>query len=103
LYIPQPEAAKITTTFKGLTVSLQEAFLMLGGLFLLYDYQQEYKNYIIFGTQLYPEYDQNTVEDWFGQAGAQHALSNYAGFLGVELPVIPTNSLVQPLIAPVFN
>lgn len=103
LYTPQPAAYKISVTFKGLTVTLQEAFLMLGGIFLLYDYQQENNHYVIFGTDLYPEYEDNTPEDWFAQAGAQHALSNYAGFLGIDLPVITTNSLVQPLVAPALS
>lgn len=103
LYIPQPAAAQITTVFKGMTVSLQEAFLMLGGIFLLYDYQQENNHYTVFGTSLYSEYEQNTLQDWLTQAGAQHALSNYAGFLGVDLPIIPNNFMVQPLVEPVLG
>lgn len=103
LYIPKPAAADITTTFEDVTVSLQEAFLMLGGIFLLYKYQQESRNYFIFGTALYKDYEAPTLRDWFLQAGSQHALSNYATFLGVDLPVIPNNFMVQPPVASVLG
>lgn len=95
LYIPQPSASEITTDYNGHTVSLREAFLLLAGAFLLYGYQQPKNNYTVFATELYPEYEQNTVGDWFSQAGAQHALSNYATYLGVELPA---SLAQQPLV-----
>src|SRR5690606_3885210 len=82
LYVPQPSAAEITVTYKGHTVSLREAFFLLAGVFLLYHYQQQGNNYTVFSASLDDQYLSNTVEDWFGQAGAQHAVSNYAAFLG---------------------
>ncbi|UPK72092.1 lipase family protein [Chitinophaga filiformis] len=98
LYAAPPEAAQITVTYQGQTVSLGEAFLLLAGVFLLYGYQQPQHNYTIFKTDLYGDNDQNTVQDWFGQAGDQHALSNYANYLGVTLPVSVAR---QPLLQPV--
>lgn len=95
LYLPQPLAANITVTFNQQTVSLREAFLLLAGVFLSGDYQQPKTNYTIFGTELYPKYENNTAEQWFGQAGAQHALVNYANYLGVKLPVALAR---QPLV-----
>jgi triacylglycerol lipase len=95
LYLPQPLAAEITVTFQGHTVNLNEAFLMLAGAFLVFGYQQPANNYTIFGTALYPDYEDNTVTDWFRQAGSQHMLSNYANYLGVTLPVIPQTPFVQ--------
>lgn len=85
LYFPKPEASAITVTYKNHTVSLREAFILLAGVFLLYDYQQQANNYTTFGTDLYPEYDENTAADWFGQAGAQHAVINYANFINASV------------------
>lgn len=87
LYDPAPAASAITVTYKGYTVSLREAFFLLSGVFLLYGYQQQSNNYTIFNTALYTEYESNTADDWFAQAGSQHAVSNYAAFLGVMLPL----------------
>jgi len=86
LYVPQPAASDITVTYKGHTVSLREAFFLLAGVFLLYHYQQQNNNYTVFNTSLYEQYGNNTAADWFGQAGAQHAVSNYAAFLGAAQP-----------------
>ncbi|WP_261387478.1 hypothetical protein [Chitinophaga pinensis] len=61
---------------------------MLAGVFNLYDYQQPTNNYTIFGTELYPKYKDNTIGNWFMQAGAQHQINNYANYLGVQLPTI---------------
>lgn len=88
LYIPSPAASAITVTYKGHTVSLREAFILLAGVFLFYGYQQQANNYTIFNTDLYTEYEENTAEDWFAQEGAQHAVSNYAAYLGVMLPIL---------------
>ncbi|GAA0547923.1 lipase family protein [Chitinophaga japonensis] len=83
LYVPQPAASEITVTYKGKTVSLREAFFLLAGVFLFYHYQQQSNHYTEFTASLNDQYLDNTAADWFGQAGAQHAVSNYAGFLGV--------------------
>jgi len=93
LYMPKPAAADITVTYKGHTVSLREAFFLLAGVFLFYGYQQQNNNYTVFNTSLYEQYENNTAQDWFGQAGAQHAVANYAGFLGVILPLLPPTQL----------
>ncbi|HEY9259772.1 lipase family protein [Chitinophaga sp.] len=89
LYDPAPAASAITVVYKGYTVSLREAFFLLSGVFLLYGYQQQNNHYTVFNTALYTEYESNTAEDWFAQAGSQHAVSNYAAFLGVMLPLQP--------------
>lgn len=89
LYIPSPAASAITVTYKGYTVSLREAFILVAGVFLYDGYQQQANNYTIFNTDLYPDYEANTVEDWFGQAGMQHGLNNYAAYLGVAFPLQP--------------
>lgn len=94
LYDPAPAASAISVVYKGYTVSLREAFFLLSGVFLLYGYQQQSNNYTIFNTALYPEYESNTAEDWFAQAGSQHAVSNYAAFLGVMLPLQPATQAV---------
>jgi hypothetical protein len=95
MYVPAPAASQISVTYRGHTVTLREAFFLLSGVFLLYGYQQQGLNYTVFSTDIYSEYEDNTVQDWFSQAGAQHALSNYAGFLGVMLPVLPAQPMVQ--------
>lgn len=94
LYVPQPMASAITVTFERHTVSLREAFVLLAGIFYLYGYQQQASNYTIFESNLYAQYQDNTVQDWFGQAGAQHALANYAAYLGVMLPVLPAEKVM---------
>jgi hypothetical protein len=94
LYDPAPAASAISVVYKGYTVSLREAFFLLSGVFLLYGYQQQSNNYTIFNTALYTEYESNTAEDWFAQAGSQHAVSNYAAFLGVMLPLQAATQVV---------
>lgn len=85
-YIPQPDAGAITTTIDGVTVSLREAFLILAGTFYIYGYQQQNRNYFVFNTTLDKDYTSNTMDDFFQQAGYQHHLQNYAGYLGVTIP-----------------
>ncbi|RPD41712.1 lipase family protein [Chitinophaga barathri] len=86
LYITAPSAGAITVTYKGHTISLREAFILLSGILYAYGYQQQSLHYSVFGTQVNPDYVQNTFSDWFQQAGAQHALVNYANDLGQKLP-----------------
>lgn len=87
MYLPQPLAAEITVNYNGSTVTLREAFLMLAGAFQQLGYQQPTNNYTFFSTDLDTDFESNTVGDWFGQAGIQHQLFNYANYLGVKLPV----------------
>lgn len=93
LYSPKPAASAITVVFNSRTVALnkqsltlQQAFLLMGGLFLKAGYQQPANNYILFTANLNPKYSDNTIQDWLGQAGTQHQLFNYASYLGVKLP-----------------
>ncbi|GAA3954939.1 hypothetical protein GO495_28420 [Chitinophaga oryziterrae] len=85
LFDPAPSASEITVNYQGYTISLREAFILLSGVFYFYGYQQPSLNYTVFPNALDENYQSNTLEDWFDQAGAQHALSNYAGYLGVTL------------------
>lgn len=86
LYIPSPAASQISVTIEGVTVSLREAFLVQAGAFLYIGYTQQTNNYIIFSNPLDPSFEQNTMEDFFQQAGAQHAILNYIKYLGVNMP-----------------
>jgi hypothetical protein len=86
MYIGGPSAGSITVTYKGKTVSLREAFLLLAGAFLIYGYTQQAQNYSIFNVPTDSEYTQNTFEDFFQQAGYQHEVVHYANDLGVTLP-----------------
>jgi predicted lipase len=99
LYSPQPAAAKITTTYKGKTVSLQKLFPLLAALFTLDDYQQPANNYTFFKTQLNTNHEANTLKGWLGQAGAQHQITNYAEYLGVMLPSMPPLFSLPPVPA----
>lgn len=85
LFDPAPSASQITISYEGYTISLREAFILLSGIFYFYGYQQQALNYTVFPNALDENYQSNTLEDWFDQAGAQHALSNYASYLGVTL------------------
>jgi hypothetical protein len=87
LYIPQPAASQINLTYKGHKMSLREAFLLLSGVLLTQGYQQPVNNYTVFNNDLDTSFEDNTVEDWFQQAGTQHQIVNYANYLGVQLPV----------------
>lgn len=98
LYDPAPSAADISVTYKGHTITLKEAFFALSGVFLFYGYEQPQRNYTIFTGTLYGEYTANTVGEWFDQAGAQHSLVNYANFLGVKLPSLPKQPMVQAMV-----
>jgi hypothetical protein len=92
LYSPAPYSGDITTTYKGLTVSLRDGILLLAGALSLYGYTQQALNYQIFPNPLDPTYETNTMKDWFEQAGAQHAVTNYATYLGVTLQPINSDS-----------
>lgn len=85
LYFPSPSAGKISFTYEGHVISLREAFMLLAGVFYPYHYQQQATNYKVFFNALDTKYESNTLEDWFYQAGSQHAMSNYANYLGVSL------------------
>lgn len=85
LFFPAPSAAEITFSHEGFTISLREGFMLLAGVFYFYAYQQQAVNYHTFNNALDTTYQSNTVEDWFYQAGFQHAMSNYANYLGVKL------------------
>ncbi|SHN18479.1 hypothetical protein [Chitinophaga sp. CF418] len=87
MYLPQPEAADINLSYKGHDMSLREAFLLLAGVLLTQGYQQPVNNYTVFNNELDPKFESNTVSAWFGQAGSQHQITNYAKYLGVKLPV----------------
>ncbi len=95
LYLPKPLAAEITVDYQGHTVNLNEAVLLLAGVFLLYGYQQPTNNYTIFTTNLNPQYTDNTPKSWLAQGGYQHQIANYANYLGVQLPVIPHTPFVE--------
>ena len=94
MYIPQPTASDIYLSYKDQKMSLREAFLLLAGALLQQGYQQPSNNYTLFNTDLYSKYEDNTVEAWFDQAGAQHQIINYAKYLGVKLPA---SLAMQPL------
>ncbi|MEH6305785.1 hypothetical protein RYH73_09025 [Olivibacter sp. CPCC 100613] len=85
LFIPSPSAGEITFTYKGLTISLREGLVILSGIFELGAYQQESNNYIPFTNPLDANYANNTMQDWFSQAAAQHAMNVYANYLDVTL------------------
>lgn len=85
LYSPAPYSGDITTTYKGHTVSLREGILLLAGVLSVYGYTQQSLHYKIFQNPLDTSYESNTMSDYFDQAGAQHALPNYATYLGVTL------------------
>lgn len=92
LYDPAPYSGDITTTYKGYTVSLRDGILLLAGALSLYGYTQQNRNYVSFTNPLAPNFTANTMDDWFDQAGAQHALPNYANYLGITLQ--PINSTI---------
>lgn len=97
MYIPQPAASDVYLIYKESRMSLREAFLLLAGALLKQGYQQPSNNYTVFNTDLYSNFEDNTVEDWFGQAGAQHQIINYAKYLGVTK--LPASKAMQPLAA----
>ncbi len=86
LYIGGPSASEITCTYKGKTVSLRDAFMLLAGIFAVYDYQAQSLNPEPFMTPTDSAYTQNTLSDFFNQAGYQHEVVHYATNLNVNLP-----------------
>jgi hypothetical protein len=92
LYSPAPYSGDITTTYKGHTVSLRDGILLLAGALSLYGYTRQDLNYQTFPNALDSSYTANTMDDWFEQAGAQHALPNYAKYLGVTLQPVSSDS-----------
>ena len=92
LYSPAPYSGDITTTYKGHTVSLRDGILLLAGALSLYGYTRQDRNYQTFTNPLDTSYESNTMDDWFDQAGAQHALPNYANYLGITLQPVNSNS-----------
>lgn len=95
LYLPKPLAVDIKVTHQDHPLRLNEAILLLAGVFFLYGYQQPTNNYTIFNTNLNPQYQDTTVKSWLGQGGYQHQIANYANYLGVTLPVIPHTPFVE--------
>jgi len=87
-YNPKPAASAITIGFKGNTMTLQDAFIALGGILLLYGYKQLTNNYTTFPTAITGKLD-STVQNWFAQAFAQHQPSNYAQYLDTKLKTEP--------------
>jgi len=87
MYIGGPSAKEITTTLDGVTVSLRDAFMTLAGILLAYGYQQQGRNYTVFSNPIDSAFTQNTLTDFFSQAGAQHEVVNYANNLNVVLPL----------------
>jgi len=85
LYFPSPSSSKITVTYHGDTLSLYDGVLVLGTLLVPYGYKQQARNYKVFLNALDSSYQRDTIKDWFLQAGSQHALVNYANYLGVNL------------------
>lgn len=86
MYIGGPSSGSITVTYKGKTLSLREAFILLAGAFLIYGYAQQSLNYKPFYVATDSQYTQNTFEDFFQQAGYQHEVMHYASTLGITLP-----------------
>lgn len=87
LYIPAPSSGGITVTYKGVTISLREAFIGLAILLEPYGYQQQADNYTVFPNNIDEQYTANTIGDYFYQVGYQHGLDNYAAYLGITLPL----------------
>jgi triacylglycerol lipase len=87
LYIPSPLAGSITIPYNGQSITLREGFFTLSGMLSPFKYRQQSLNYIIFPTDLYSQFMSNSVKDWFGQAGSQHQIINYANYLGVSVNV----------------
>lgn len=90
MYLGGPSSGSITVTYKGKTISLREAFIMLAGAFLIYGYAQQNLNFEPFYVDVSSQYTQNTFEDFFQQAGYQHEVMHYASNLGITLPSIST-------------
>lgn len=90
MYVGGPSSGSITVTYKGKTLSLREAFIMLAGAFWIYGYAQQNLNYESFTAGIDSQYTQNTFEDFFQQAGYQHEVMHYASNLGITLPSIST-------------
>jgi triacylglycerol lipase len=93
LYSPAPEASSISTTYDGVTVTLQDAIIALDGVVvgseIHYDSVYAQTNAASGSVELNAAGKLFTVtatdplEQWFEQAGAQHSLSNaYLPFLG---------------------
>lgn len=90
MYLGGPSSGSITVTYKGKTISLREAFIMLAGVFYIYGYAQQTKNFKPFNVDTDSQYTQNTFEDFFQQAGYQHEVMHYASNLEITLPSTST-------------
>ena len=83
-YSPSPAASAITfINDDGNTITLRDAFIILSGVLTLCGYKQQTNNYTIFNNKLDERFEENTMKDWFYQAGSQHNISNYATYLGL--------------------
>lgn len=90
MYLGGPSSGSISVTYKGKTITLREAFILLAGAFLIYGYAQQSLNYKTFYVDTDSQYTQNTFEDFFQQAGYQHEVMHYASNLQVTLPSTST-------------
>ena len=90
MYLGGPSSGSISVTYKGKTITLREAFILLAGAFLIYGYAQQNLNYTPFYVATDSQYTQNTFEDFFQQAGYQHEVMHYASTLGITLPSTST-------------
>lgn len=86
MYIGGPSAGEITCTYDNKTVSLREAFELFAAVLAFYEYTQQNLHYQTFNVATDSAYTQNTLSDFFNQAGYQHEVVHYATNLGVTLP-----------------
>lgn len=85
LFLPSPSSEEIMITHDGYQMSLRDGYLLLTGLLYGFGYMQQALHYVLFNSTLDSRYRNNTLTDYFGQAGAQHALEKYARYLGAEI------------------
>ncbi|MBC9932990.1 lipase family protein [Chitinophaga qingshengii] len=85
LYIPTPSSGDIIVTYDGYQMSLRDGYLLMTGLLYGFGYMQQALHYVLFNSTLDPRYLSNTLSDYFHQLGAQHALTQYAGYLDVQV------------------
>lgn len=92
LWTPAPNAGSISTQWNNHTITLTEFFDLLAGAVLASElYYGSYYSQtnltqgsveLNTANTLNPTYNQNTLGDWFDQAGWQHSMQTYLSLLG---------------------